>query len=252
MKLISLNTWGGRELEPLLRFFGAHKNDTDIFCLQEVRNCDQKIVDDNHPSEKWCGPLFEKISDELKDFTGSFAYFDDDPNRMSLATFVRRTLPVKTIEDFIVYAPKELKEIGGTVFSPRKLQYLTLDGGLLIANYHGLWDTGPKTDTEDRVNQSKVIKVFLDKRNGPKILCGDFNLFPETKSLKILENGMRNLIKDYQIASTRTPLYRHYENPDEPNFADYILASSDIKVIDFKVLPDAVSDHSPLFLDFAL
>jgi len=36
MKLISLNTWGGRAgKEKLLAFFTAHKN-TDVFCLQEI------------------------------------------------------------------------------------------------------------------------------------------------------------------------------------------------------------------------
>ena len=37
MKLITLNTWGGRAgKEGLLAFFDAHKNDVDIFCLQEI------------------------------------------------------------------------------------------------------------------------------------------------------------------------------------------------------------------------
>jgi hypothetical protein len=37
MKIISLNTWGGRAgKEGLLAFFSEHKKDTDIFCLQEI------------------------------------------------------------------------------------------------------------------------------------------------------------------------------------------------------------------------
>ncbi|MDO8522660.1 MAG: hypothetical protein Q7S12_00015, partial [bacterium] len=244
LKLITLNTWGGRELEPLMIFFAANKKDTDIFCLQEVRNCDQKIVDDNHPNEKWYGPLFEKISAELEDFTGSFAYFDDDPNRMSLAMFIRRSIPIKIIEDFIVFSPKEPAETGSRVFSPRKLQYAVLDWNgkeLLVANYHGLWDAGPKTDTFDRIAQSNTLKEFLNKSNESKIICGDFNLLPSTQSMKILESGMVNLINKYNVGSTRTTLYRHFENLDEPNFADYILTSPDIKVLNFKVLSDVVS-----------
>jgi len=253
IRLISLNTWSGRALYSLTRFFRKRAGDTDIFCLQEVCNSPQAVVDQRHPDEHVHGPLFDKISAELKGFEGSFAYFDDDPNRMSLAMFARQDVPLKTIEDFIVYRPAQPKETGSAVFSARKLQYITLDLNgreVLIANYHGLWNNGPKTDTPERIDQSKRIKQFLDGFDGPKILCGDFNLLPETESLQILEKGMRNLVKDYKIQSTRTPLYRHYENPSEPNFADYILVSPDVKVKRFEVLSDMVSDHAALFLEF--
>jgi len=78
------------------------------------------------------------------------------------------------------------------------------------------------------------------------VLCGDFNLLPDTESLKRLEGiGLRNLIKEYGITSTRTSFY------DKPaKFADYALVSEGIEVKDFKILPDEVSDHSPMYLEF--
>jgi endonuclease/exonuclease/phosphatase family metal-dependent hydrolase len=78
-----------------------------------------------------------------------------------------------------------------------------------------------------------------------RILCGDFNLLPNTDSLTILEQGMRNLIKEYPVTSTRS---RFYEKPDK--FADYILVSPEVVVEDFQVLDEAVSDHLPLLLEF--
>src|SRR5581483_6196425 len=36
MKLISLNTWGGRLFEPLMKFIRLHGATTDIFCFQEL------------------------------------------------------------------------------------------------------------------------------------------------------------------------------------------------------------------------
>ena len=239
---------------PLMHFFRKWKEDVDIFCLQEVQNIDQRIADERHPDEHICGPLFDKISSELKDFEGSFAFFDDDARRMSLAVFIRRGLPVKTVEDFIVYKPEQPKETGSRMLTSRKLQYITLDLNgrkLIVINYHGLWNGGPKIDTPERIEQSNKVSGFLNKFNSSKILCGDFNILPNTQSIKILEKGMRNLIKEYNISSTRTPLYRHYENSDEPNFADYILLTDDIHVKDFRILPDIVSDHSPLYLEFS-
>ncbi len=38
MKLITLNTNGGRVFEPLMNFIKTHSSDTDIFCFQEVFN----------------------------------------------------------------------------------------------------------------------------------------------------------------------------------------------------------------------
>jgi len=76
---------------------------------------------------------------------------------------------------------------------------------------------------------------------------GDFNLLPETESLRIIENGMENLVKDYNVQSTRTSLYTRHEISGK--FADYIFLSPSIKVKDFKVLPDEVSDHTALFLE---
>ena len=251
LKLITLNAWCGRSLHPLMRFFRKHKETTDIFCLQEVSNTSQEVMDHGHPDEHSCGPLFEKISAELKDFTGFFAHFEDNKDRMSQAMFVRKTVPLKTVQDFIVFQPERPQEKGSTVFSPRKLQYITVNWRnreVLVVNYHGLWNGGPKDDTPDRIAQSNSIKDFLDTFHGPKVLCGDFNLLPNTDSLGILEKGMRNLVKEFEAPSTRTPLYRHYENPDHSHFADYILVSPEVNVKKFSGVPGIVFDHSPLFL----
>ncbi len=78
-----------------------------------------------------------------------------------------------------------------------------------------------------------------------KILCGDFNLRPDTKSMSILERELKNLIKDYKITSTRSKLYTK-----EEKYADYILTSHDLKLINFKILDEVVSDHLPLLLEF--
>jgi endonuclease/exonuclease/phosphatase family metal-dependent hydrolase len=111
-------------------------------------------------------------------------------------------------------------------------------------NVHGLWNGKGKDDAPERIIQSNIIRQFIDKVGGEKILCGDFNLNPETESIKILEKDMRNLVKDYAVTSTRTSLYK---KPGK--FADYIFTSRGINIKDFKVLPEEVSDHSALVLE---
>jgi endonuclease/exonuclease/phosphatase family metal-dependent hydrolase len=61
----------------------------------------------------------------------------------------------------------------------------------------------------------------------------------------MLEDGMRNLIREYKITSTRTSFY-----PKTEKFADYFFVSPEVQVNDFQVLPDEVSDHAPLLLSF--
>ncbi len=240
---------------PLMKFFDKYSDKIDIFCLQEMRSSSQEETDRRHPEEHIYGPLFDKVSRALKDFEGSFAYFDQDKDKMSQAMFWRKDFPIKTIEDFIVYRPEKPQETGSAIFSARKLQYLTAEISgkkLLIANYHGLWNNGPKTDTPERIRQSEAIKKFMEEFSGPKILCGDFNILPDTKSMEILDEGMVNLVKSNDIRSTRTALYRHYDDTSKPNWADYVLVSRDIKVKDFRVLSDIASDHSALYLEFEI
>jgi len=69
---------------------------------------------------------------------------------------------------------------------------------------------------------------------------------PENRSLNMFEDfGMKNLIKEFNIPSTRSS---HYKKPER--FADYTFVSKDIKVNQFRVLSDEVSDHLAMYLDF--
>ena len=87
----------------------------------------------------------------------------------------------------------------------------------------------------------------MNSLNGPKIICGDFNLRPGTQSIEIIENDLTNLIRVYDIHDTRTSYYKKSER-----YADYIFTSQGIAVHDFQVLNEEVSDHVALQLDFSV
>jgi endonuclease/exonuclease/phosphatase family metal-dependent hydrolase len=130
----------------------------------------------------------------------------------------------------------------------RNIQYVSfMQNGktITVVNFHGLWNGRGKTDSDDRIAQSQKIIDFLRTCSGEVILCGDFNLLPDTRSIKMFEDfGLCNLITEYKISSTRTS---HYTKPEK--FADYVFISKGLQINDFKVLPDEVSDHAPLFID---
>ncbi len=172
---------------------------------------------------------------------------------MGLAIFARKSLKVTAKGDIFIWR-KRFDKMDKRFNTPSNIQYLSfnIDGKeFLICNFHGKWSPGSKLDTKQRIRQSYLIKQFLKSKKSPVILCGDFNLMPETKSVAILEKGMNNLIKEYKIISTRSKisLKQHSDNPQY--FADYIFVTPDIKVDDFKVISTEISDHLPLLLEFS-
>lgn len=128
----------------------------------------------------------------------------------------------------------------------QRVEFSHLGKTYTILNFHGMWTGKGKEDTNKRIEQSEKIRKIFNEAKGAKILCGDFNLKPDTKSIDILSDGNRNLIREYNITSTRSVLYTK-----PTKFADYIIISSEIEVKNFKVLQDQISDHLPLFLEFS-
>ena len=255
MKLISLNIWDARVFDPIMNFFEANQ-DIDIFCLQEVFNGDQEGF--FRKDRRING--FSEISKRLSNHQGFYINtenLDDIPSQgfsipYGVAIFVKKTIKILSHHHNVVF------DGGGGDFSnenpkthKRVIQTVCISVNnkpLAISNVHGLWNGQGKTDTPQRIKQSKNIKAHIQAFNHPVILAGDFNLLPDTESLAIVSEGMRNLIKEYNITSTRTKLYSKHEKP--VLFADYIFTSPDIIINDFKVMPDVVSDHSPLLCSF--
>jgi endonuclease/exonuclease/phosphatase family metal-dependent hydrolase len=139
---------------------------------------------------------------------------------------------------------------------PRLLQWMECgsDGKkFFVVNVHGLWNGQGKTDTPQRLAQSERIVNFLERLPAPFIVCGDFNLRPDTESLKRIESsvpGIKNWIAISGATSTRSQYY-----PKAEKFADYIFTSPGIEVSRFEVLnkeEDQVSDHLPLLLEFEM
>jgi endonuclease/exonuclease/phosphatase family metal-dependent hydrolase len=241
MKLISLNIWGGHVLQPLLDFIKTHR-EVDIFCFQEVyHRAKEKISTEDREVSL---DIFNQIQTILKDHQGFFRPVVD--GIYGVASFVKKNIDVLEEGELSIYVNPDY--IGRGPRHSRNLQWLECQVNQTkysILNIHGLWNGKGKTDTLERLTQSERIRDFMSTLKTPKLLCGDFNLRPDTSSLKMLEKDMENLIKIYNFSSTRT---RFYEK--EERFADYILTSPEVQVNDFCVLKDEVSDHSPLFLDF--
>ncbi len=250
MKIISFNIWGGKILEPLLKFIDEESKSTDIFCFQEVLDSSAPMEEDVEERHH----LLEILKTKLPEFNYYFSPMQDGwdcgeatDKRLTVGTaiFINKRIKVESFDTTFVY--RERNGMVGTDMHtiPYNAQFLTFldDSGkkITIANVHGISDW-PKTDTPARITQSEIINEFLSKKNTSEIICGDFNLFPDTESVVMLTHGRKNLINDFGIQNTRTSLV------PTPHVSDYFFVSQDLGVEDFLVPSLSASDHFPLVL----
>lgn len=252
MKAISLNAWGGKAgTEGILTFLKKHEN-VDFFCLQEIFNGGEeyrgmpaaRFALDNFDPE-----LLKRITETLPNHVCHFRpHFGEV---FGLAFFVRKDLAVAAEGEVSIYREKGYYSAENIGDQHRIMQYVSVtDPACTVMNMHGLWNGQGKGDSEHRLTQSDNILTYTRTLSQPYVLFGDFNLRPETESIHKFESaGLRNLITEYGIGSTRTSLYDSLLK--EPH-ADYAFVSEGIEVKDFKVLPDEVSDHAALYLEFEL
>lgn len=261
MKLISLNTWGGKYFEPLINFIRQQSEDTDIFCLLEIYDTNSN---EKQYKEIRANLLFE-IKNILPDFQ-AFYYpilFDYDNNanltdfdlKYGQAIFVKKSITINNYKGYIIcndYSQEPFKKDFSNLTTP--LQYLNLTAekkeySLFV--FHGTPYPADKLDSPRHLSESKKVKEIIDSQEYAKILVGDFNLLPQTQSIKLFETNMRNLIKEFNIEKTRSNLSPFYGGPDFQKFADYIFVSKNINVKSFEVPDVKISDHLPMILEFS-
>lgn len=243
MKLISLNLWCGIKYEALQAFLNLHAPEIDIFCFQEVRNGQYDKPEENTGERV---NLFDDLKLILTDFNG---YFTEMATGVGIASFVRKNIEIKEFKATQILSGQEtshLKMANGDSYYPRVAHSIILkDKNLIIHNFHGIPGEHKKDTPERELQTDRLLE--MTSGNNPQIIVGDFNLDLHTQAIERLGDKMQNLIKIFDVKTTRNANYRPFESIP---FADYAFLSPDIKINGFKALPDEVSDHLALFIDF--
>jgi len=236
MRIIYLNSWFGKVGQPYFDFIKKESSKTDIFCLMEVS-----------PT------LFPKLQDILSDFNEIYekGLTLKVLNEISgQAIFVNKKLKIVSSGKTSIY-PESDQDVG--LLQTAKI--VNGDKSFWLGSVHGMSRPGEKEDTPLRIEQSnKILEFFNDKKDGPVIIGGDFNLLPTTKSVKMFEEaGYRNLIKDFQIENTRNRIaweqFASHPGFVKQHFADYVFTSPEVKVKSFEVPYMEISDHLPQILE---
>ena len=267
MNILSLNTWYGKRFDALREFVINRSKETDVFCLQEM------II--GGPREyvaggKARGSLYEELAAVLPEFQALHAvspstssFIEElrsvDAQGNGLAIFIRKTITILESGSLSLYDgdPFALTASRAGAGTGLMLWAHVQDAQgkrYTIATLHGLFldlrlPSPAKRDTPERIEQSRRIVDFIKKQQYPCIVVGDLNLRPETQSIAMLSEVMRNLISEYGITNTRNYEYELMEEFKD-YIADYAFVSKEITLREFKVLPDVVSDHAPLMLEF--
>jgi endonuclease/exonuclease/phosphatase family metal-dependent hydrolase len=259
MRLISFNIWGGTIYRPLMDYIGKLSADTDIFCFQEVFSALPGAPKESSSARMF---LFDELKELLPEFSGffdakstgyDFSNAGGLPVSHGLAIFARRDLSALYYQSEIIEQANSLEHpVEGWV----KAQILSVEKDsrkLSVINFHGVGQPGDKTDTPQRINHAKKLGLIWDSLGvGAKILCGDFNMYPDIESIRIIESFGRNLIKDFKIQNTRNELsWKKYPDSHQ-TFADFTFVSSEVKVKTFEVPYNEVSDHLPMILEFTI
>ncbi len=256
MKLLSLNAWEGTAYEALTDYIQSQKDQIDIFCFQEFSS-----TEDDTRSKK--AHLFSEVKEILNNYQPFYFTYrkierETAKSQFELLTkvaiFVKNDFEVIYRQNYFIYRSSTLKITDDDYdHQAVPLQMICIKNNqkkYYIFNLHGTPIPGDKLDSPRRIQHSQKIAKIMSYFRGPKILVGDFNLLPETQSIKILEKKYINLIKKFEIKKTRSRLSPFWGSGDFQSYADYTFVSKDIQVKSFVVPDIQVSDHLPMILEF--
>ncbi|HEY5152532.1 MAG TPA: endonuclease/exonuclease/phosphatase family protein [Candidatus Saccharimonadales bacterium] len=244
MKIIQANIWGGKLGQQIMDFLVREK--PDFVCMQEVNDLDGRA-----------GYKFFATLDEIKNGAGlpeaamSASYASRYMEReLKYGNAVLSRLPLASAKTvFTRGSYKHNFDVTKDDGNIRNLQFVTVkvSGRVLnILNHHGHHVPDSKAGNDETSRQMHVIADVIDSLDGPIILCGDFNLAPDSESLAIINGKLTNLSIKYGLKRT----YNQFSAVN--TVCDYIFVNDLVKVRHFAMSEDLISDHKALIMEFEL
>jgi len=248
----------------LLTKFLVEQN-ADFVCLQEITRALQKTVKKDYVTKEvdevtprldyfFFGPNSVMGNFEQKNFHGKDIYRFEFGGLMEFGNYTKSNHKIVKAQNVFVqnsftYSLDRSKWPDEDYRAVLVTDHIVRGKKLRILNYHGVW-TQHKLGNEHSMTANRIINDIALRAEGEVIICGDFNLFPDTPSMKIFETNFISLVDKYKINTTRPSSNELHKS--KRNVVDYILVSMGVTVNNFQVLNSPVSDHLPLILDFEL
>lgn len=271
MKLIQLNSWGFNCGEDLLDFIATEQ--PDILNLQEVTTADFTGFIGKSLNKKEGVNYFQQLQQKfglqgrfyptfgLKEVDGSVGYFGNAfltklPILDYYCQYEPNSGPLIITREHGVYAAKTKQEKVVYCWDlPVTILTATLEyQGRLLRNITTHFRvTHNCSETPQTVTHARSLREFVvNSKDLPTILSGDFNIFPESYSMQILEQVLTMVNKG--SPNTLNPkIHPAILNGDLPNgvTVDYIFQKG-FSVQTWKIPEVTVSDHLPIVAELEL
>lgn len=246
MKFINLNLWeGGKLRDNIIKFLQQEK--PDILNLQEVWQCSKTLEHIEIESLKQLLNLpysvfssaFSTTKNGTKIIWGN-ATLSRFPIRNHHTTFF-----VGEYEDYYIQKVKgDFSDLPRSFLSTE----IELNEKILnVINIHGVWGF----DGDDNPNRIKMSAAVINEVKGKTniILSGDFNTKPHTKSMRNIEKYLTNVFQN-ELTTSFNIKRKNPPGGYATAVVDFVLVSSDIKVISH-IQPNVdISDHLPQVCKF--
>lgn len=241
MKLIQLNVWWGGKLDQaVVEFLNDEK--PDILCLQEAASMS------GESGMLLTVEQIKKIGEFNNLVHSPLVSFNFMHRKVSMGNAILSKLPITSHTSLYTHLEHN-KDFDWERhdYNVRNLLHCVIDVAgkpLQVLTHHGYHVPSHKNGNQETMAGCQQIADYIDNLSGPKILTGDFNLSPHSKSLEILNKKLENLAITNKLKTTRTSLTYKTE------VCDYIFVSKDVKVSHFEASDRVVSDHKALVMEF--
>ena len=237
MRILQLNIWTGRIKGALLDFL--KNNEFDIICLQEAVWSNRDDVLENFSASVRQISGVSGLSNIARSSNWEMGFLDDDGViEQGNVVLAREEIVENRVES--VYGEKTIVNKANDFRDHEyTLQIIKLASGLSVVNHHGYWLPTPMGDETTALVMKKVAE-FVKELNGPLVMCGDLNIIHNSPAMRELD-FLRDLTEEYGITNTLSGLKFNGEVA-----CDHILVNDRIRVQDFKVLDEIISDHKGL------
>lgn len=251
IKILTLNIWGGELLGNVINFI--RKEDPDIVLLQEVNNG----MDGLNSKFRSLDILRKELGFPYCSFEPLFVGIRSG-NKIPQGNAIFSRFPIKSSRAVFFDIPfRELKLESGNTQKPEN-QFIPM--GMLKANIeidkkdfnaysvHGIWGFDGKDNARRLEMSETIVSEIKDKDN--VILAGDFNLNPNTNTIKNIEVYLQNIFSN-ELTSTFNMKHKNI-----PGYAtavvDMILVSKHFQVVNHYMPNVDVSDHMPLICEIEI
>jgi endonuclease/exonuclease/phosphatase family metal-dependent hydrolase len=247
MKILQLNIWMGKLLDQVLELVEQER--PDILCLQEVYSSGQTSV--LAPDKMFSSLEFIQLAagHDYNFMAPTFSINLQD-TKLNFGNAIVSKYPLLDQTSLFVNGEfTDQPDVTAKVLNTRNLQLarLNLDGkDFIIANHHGYWQPDP-IGNQTTIDCMAAAANQLKTNHLPMILAGDLNVTAASPAMRVFDGLLEDLTATHQVEDTLSQLGKV-----SGVACDHILVSHEVKVNEFRVLDELVSDHKALILDFDL